>query len=340
LKPVVSIIIVNWNGLAHLPDCLDSLADQTFRDFEVILVDNGSVDDSVSFVRECYPWVKLVVLDENMGFATGNNRGLYCAHGDYIITLNNDTRAEPDWLEALVRTAEAHPGAGMVGCRICSFADPDIVDSIGMGICLDGMSRGRFRNRRWSSLCLLDEEKILFPSACAALYKRAMIDEIGFFDDDFFAYAEDSDLGLRGRLAGWEALLATRAVVYHKYSQSSGSFSAFKVYLVERNHYWVVLKNFPPGHLLMLPLFTMLRYLVQMRTVLCGSGAGGEFRASASRGDLIKALVKGVYDSVFGIPRILRKRWQVMERRRLTMREFSDLLRSYRITFNELLDND
>jgi GT2 family glycosyltransferase len=202
LKTVVSIIIVNWNGLAHLPDCLDSLASQTFRDFEVILVDNGSVDDSVSFARERYPWVKLVVLDENVGFATGNNCGLECAVGDYIVTLNNDTKAEPDWLEVLVRTADAHHRAGMVGCRICSFNDPDIVDSLSLGICWDGMSLGRFRNRRLSNLQMLDMENILFPSACAALYKRAMIDETGFFDDDFFAYAKDSDLGLRGRLAG------------------------------------------------------------------------------------------------------------------------------------------
>ncbi len=156
----------------------------------------------------------------------------------------------------------------MVGCRICSFYRPDIIDSIGMGICRDGMSRGRFRNRRWSTLQLREVEDILFPSACAALYRRAMIDEIGFFDDDFFAYAEDSDLGLRGRLAGWDAVLATQAVVYHKYSQSSGSFSSFKVYLVERNHYWVAVKNFPLRRLLLLPLFTLLRYLEQVRTVL------------------------------------------------------------------------
>jgi GT2 family glycosyltransferase len=339
LKPVVSIIIVNWNGMAHLPGCLDSLAGQTFRDFEVILVDNGSVDASVSFARDCHPWVKLILLDENIGFAAGNNRGLECAHGNYIVTLNNDTRTEPDWLEVLVRTADAHPGAGMVGCRICSFADPDVVDSLGMGICSDGMSRGRFRNRRWSSLHLRDEENILFPSACAALYKRAMIDETGFFDDDFFAYAEDSDLGLRGRLAGWDAVLATQAVVYHKYSQSSGSFSAFKVYLVERNHYWVALKSFPPGSLLLLPLFTMLRYLEQARTVLFGHGAGGEFRASGSQIELVKALGKAIFDSLRGIPRTFRKRRQVMATRRLSKREFSELLRSHRISFKELLDN-
>ena len=183
-------------------------------------------------------------------------------------------------------------------------------------------------------------EEILFPSACAALYRRAMIDEIGFFDDDFFAYAEDSDLGLRGRLAGWKAVLATQAVVYHKYSKSSGSFSSLKVYLVERNHYWVALKNFPPGLIFMLPLFTILRYLEQVRTVLHGRGAGGEFRSSESKSELVKSLLKAIFDSLRGIPRMYRKRRQVMRTRRLTMRDFAELLSRYRITFRELLDND
>ncbi|MEJ2033467.1 MAG: glycosyltransferase family 2 protein [Deltaproteobacteria bacterium] len=338
MKPVVSIIIVNWNGLAHLPDCLDSLAAQTFRDFEVVMVDNGSTDGSVPFVRERYPWVEVVSLAENKGFASGNNRGLESASGDYIVTLNNDTRAAPDWLEILVRVADAHPRAGMVGCRICSFVDPEIIDSVGMGICADGMSRGWGRNQRWPDLHLQDVEEILFPSACAALYRRAMLEEIGFFDEDFFAYAEDSDLGLRGRLAGWEAVLAVRAVVCHKYSQSSGTLSPFKVYLVERNHYWVAVKNFPLGRLLALPLFTVLRYFEQVRAVLSGGGTGGEFRAGGSQGEVVKALLKGIVDNLGGIPRMLRKRRQLMRRRRLSWREFSALLRRYRITFKELLD--
>ncbi len=340
MKPVVSIIIVNWNGLAHLPECLDSLTAQSFRNFEVILVDNGSVDDSLAFVQTHYPWVKLVPLAENTGFAAGNNRGLEHALGSYIVTLNNDTRVEPDWLEILVKVANANLRAGMVGCRICSFNDPDIIDSVGMGICRDGMSRGRFRNRRWSSINLQDVENILFPSACAALYRRAMINETGFFDEDFFAYAEDSDLGLRGRLAGWEAVLATQAIVYHKYSQSSGSFSPLKIYLVERNHYWVALKVFPLGNLLLLPIFTMLRYLEQARAVMSGNGAGRDFRTSGSQGALIKAVVKGICGSLWGIPRMLGKRRQVMATRRLPRSEFLNLLRVHRITLKELLDND
>jgi GT2 family glycosyltransferase len=336
----VSIIIVNWNGLEHLATCLDSLAAQTFRDFEVILVDNGSADGSVAFLRERYPWVRLVPLTENTGFATGNNRGLDHARGEYIVTLNNDTRAEPDWLEILVGVADRHPQAGMIGSRICSFADPDVIDSIGMGICRDGMARGMFRNRRWTSLRLPEVEEILFPSACAALYKRAMIAETGFFDDDFFAYAEDVDLGMRGRLAGWEAVAATQAVVHHKYSQTSGTLSPFKVYLVERNHYWMAVKNFPCRHLLALPFFTIWRYGEQARAVLAGDGTGGEFRAGDSRGELIKALLKGVYDSLRGMPQVLRKRRLVMQGRKLPLREFAMLMRRHRITFRALLDND
>jgi GT2 family glycosyltransferase len=335
----VSVVIVNWNGLEHLPACLDSLAAQTSRDFEVILVDNGSRDSSVDFVQGSYPWVRVVPLPENTGFATGNNHGYAHAHGEYLVTLNNDTRAESDWLEQLVKVADAHPRAGMVASRVCAFDDPDVLDSIGMAICPDGMARGAFRNRRWSELQLGTEEEILMPSACAALYKRAMLAETGFFDDDFFAYAEDVDLALRGRLAGWEALAATQAVVYHKYSQTGGSLSPFKVYLVERNHYWVVWKNFPLASIATLPFFTLWRYYEQLRAVMAGGGTGGELLAGGSRGALVKALLKGVRDGLRGLPPSLRKRRQTMANRRLTNREFALLLKRYRLTFKELLDN-
>jgi GT2 family glycosyltransferase len=284
--------------------------------------------------------VKVFPLPQNTGFAAGNNHGLEHAAGEYIVTLNNDTRAEPDWLEILVRVADDHPEAGMVASRICSFSNPDIIDSIGMGICADGMSRGRFRNKHWSALRLPDVKDILFPSGCAALYKRAMIRETGFFDDDFFAFAEDSDLGLRGRLAGWEAVAATGAVVYHKYSQTTGKLSPFKVYLVERNHYWVVWKNFPFSRIITLPFYSARRYYEQMRAVLTGSGTGGEFQASGSRGRLIRATLKGIIDGLGGTVRMLRRRRHTMKNRRLSMQQYSILLNRYQITYGELLDHD
>jgi GT2 family glycosyltransferase len=202
------------------------------------------------------------------------------------------------------------------------------------------MSRGRFRNKRWSELRLQKVEEILLPSACVALYKRPMLEETGFFDDDFFAYAEDSDLGLRGRLAGWEAVAATGAVVYHKYSRTGGILSPFKVYLVERNHYWLVWKNFFFRHHIVLPFYSIWRYCEQVRSILLGGGTGGEFRSSGSRRELIKAQIKGIYDGLGGIPRMLRKRRQLKSSKKLSAREFSVLLRRYRISFRELLDQD
>jgi hypothetical protein len=181
--------------------------------------------------------------------------------------------------------------------------------------------------------------EILTPSACAALYRREMLDEVGFFDDDFFAYAEDTDLGLRGRLAGWNALLATRAVVRHKYSLTGGNFSAFKVFLVERNHYWVAIKNFPLRWLLFVPLFTLGRYWRQVELVLKGSGSGGEFRTSESTGRIALALVRGVAAALAGSPGAFYKRSRVMNLRRRSSREMANLLKQYRLSFRELLDD-
>ena len=333
----VSVIIVNWNGLGHLPDCLDSLEGQSFRDFETIVVDNGSSDGSLEYLRR-RPGLKLVPLPENRGFAAGNNAGLPLAQGEYLVTLNNDTKAEEGWLGELVAVADAHPEAGMVASRICAYDDPDRIDSLGIAICRDGMSRGDFRGRRFSELRLDPVREILFPSACVGLYRRAMLDQIGFFDPDFFAYCEDTDLGLRGRLAGWGALLARDAVVYHKYSMTSGAFSPFKLYLVERNHFYAALKNLPLPLLPLLPFFTLLRYLTQVEVVLSGKGSGGEFLESGTRSACVWALLRGMRDAVLALPTLLKKRAAVMRKRRIGNLEMMQLLKRYRLSFRELLD--
>lgn len=336
--PRVSIIIVNWNGREHLADCLDSLKQQTFTDFEVVLVDNGSSDGSVDFLKSTYFWVKLVELSNNTGFATGNNIGLTHASGEYIVTLNNDTKADERWLETIVAVADEYSDVGMVGSRICSFDEPDVIDSLGHGICKDGMSRGRFRLQRYSELSMNPVEEILLPSACVALYRRAMLEETGFFDDDFFAYAEDTDLGLRCRLAGWGALLATNAIVYHKYSKTGGVFSPFKIYLVERNHYWVALKNFPCSLLLLVPLYTTVRFGVQLFSLCAAKGSGSEFIISSSKTALVAAVGRGLWDSVKGIPVMLCKRKRIMEKRKISVKQLKQLLAMYQMRFTELLD--
>ena len=341
-QPLVSIIIVNWDGRHYLPACLESLAAQTFRDFEVVLVDNGSRDGSVAFVQERYPWVRIVPLDRNTGFATGNNIGLAHATGsEYLVALNNDTRVAPDWLEILVRVADSRPDAGIVGCRVVAMDEPDLIDSVGHGICRDGISRGRFRRQRWSRIgqAMGEVEEVLLPTACAALYRRTMVERIGFFDDDMFAFAEDTDLGLRARRAGWGALVATNAVVEHQYSGTGGVFSPFKIQLVERNHYWVAVKTFPRSWLLLLPWYTLLRYLTQVRCVMFGAGSGGEFAASGSKIAIALAILRGTGQALLGVPRMFRKRSVIMADSAMDDRAFAALLTRYRLTFRELLDD-
>lgn len=336
----VSIIIVNWNGRDYLPTCLGSLERQTFRDFETILVDNGSTDGSQELVSHSYPWVRLVELPVNTGFSGGNNEGLRHASGEYIVVLNNDTEAEPGWLAEMVRVADANPRAGQVGCRICSMDDHDRIDSLGHGVCADGMSRGRYRLEKWSVVKsdFSAVQEMFFGTACVSLYRREAIDQVGFFDDDMFAFAEDTDLGLRLRWYGWDALLASDAVVYHKYSGTGGVFSPFKLYLVERNHYWVAMKSFPIGMLLMVPWHTVVRYLVQARVVLAGEGSGGEFASSGARWEIVRALMKGTWDALLGVPTMWRKRRRIMTGARRTPAEMSALFSRYRMTFHELLD--
>lgn len=334
-----SVVIVNWNGKQHLADCLDSLAAQSFHNFETILVDNGSSDGSVDFVSSNYPSVKLILQQENTGFALGNNLGFAQASGQYLITLNNDTQVDPDWLQTLVAVADQNERVGMVGSRICAFDEPDRIDSLGVKICADGMSRGAFRNQLFSSLALPESFDILLPSACAALYRRVMLEQIGGFDEDFFAYCEDTDLGLRGRLAGWQALLARDAIVRHKYSQSGGAFSPFKLFLVERNHYWLVSKTFPASYLWQLPWQTLRRYLVQFRVLLAGRGAGAEFELSRHKGQLVMALLKGGLAAAAGLPKAFRKRAQIKKQQKLDNDTFSSIINQYQLSYRELLDD-
>lgn len=337
-SPEVSIIIVNWNGKAFLEECLVSLAAQTYRDFEVILVDNGSVDGSVDYLRAAFPWVHVIPLTENTGFAAANNTGYDYSSGHHIVTLNNDTTVDEKWLEELVRVAQSDKTVGMVASCICQYYDPERIDSLGVRICADGMSRGAFRLELLADVPLRDGDEILIPSACAALYTREMIDVTGFFDADFFAYCEDTDLGLRGRLAGFTALVAMNAVVYHKYSGTGGTFSPFKLYLVERNHYWVAIKSFPLPLLVLLPVFTCVRYGVQFLMVLSGRGSGAEFRSSASPLACLSALARAIRDTLTGLPRNWHQRRKIYRIKKIGSLAMMRLMVRFRLSFLELLD--
>ena len=281
----VSVIILTWNGRAYLDECLNSLAAQTFRDFETILVDNGSTDGSVEYVRSTFPWVRLVALPGNTGFAAGNNRGLEEAGGDFVVALNNDTRVNPDFLAELVRVAEGDALIGMVAARMRNYYRPERIDAAGLKIGTNGLGYnigiGEIDDGRY------DGEQLFGPCGGAALYRREMLDETGFFDPDFFAYYEDFDLAWRVRLAGWKALAAPLALVYHVHSATGGVMSGFKVYHTQRNKRYVIVKNWPLGLLLRhLPVILFFDAAALFLALLKGRG-GAALRA---RLDVLKNL--------------------------------------------------
>lgn len=246
VPPFVSILIVNYNGRRYLDDCLTALAKQTYpRDrWEAILVDNASADDSVAHVRECYPWVRVIQAERNVGFAGGNNVGLPHCRGEFIALLNNDTVAEPGWLDALVEEIQRDEQLGGVTSKILFRDEPDTINSVGLNLYRDG--RGGDRGFRERDDGQYDEPAEVF-GACGAsvLLRRALLDDVGFFDDRLFMYCEDLDLAWRARFRGWRFRYTPRSVVYHVHCGSSGEGSPFHLYYAERNRVIVNLKNAP-----------------------------------------------------------------------------------------------
>jgi GT2 family glycosyltransferase len=240
--PLASIVIPNWNGIEHLPGCLDSLRKQTYNNTEVILVDNGSTDGSQALVTGQYPEVRLVALERNLGLTGGNNIGFDAARGEILISLNNDTEVHPLFVEALVIALREHSEAGMAAAKMLLFDRRDQIHSAGDGYGQDGIpfNRGVWQPDEGQ----FDEPGWIFGGCGGAVaYRRAMLDDVGTFDESFFMYCEDVDLNWRAQLAGWRCWYAPQAIVYHKLSATGGGPIAS--YYTGRNTLWVIAKNYP-----------------------------------------------------------------------------------------------
>lgn len=233
---------------------MSALLSQTYSPYEIILVDNGSRDGSVDFVAERFPEVRIIENGENLGFAAGNNVAIRVARGDYIVTLNNDTRAEPDWLEDLVKVAETDPKIGMCASKMLFYHHTGVLNSTGISLDVAGIAWDRRGGERDDGQ-EREPIEIFGPCAGAALYRREMLDEVGLFDEDFFAYHEDVDLAWRARSRGWRCVYNPRAIVYHVHSGTGLEGSAFKNRLLGRNKIWTMVKNYPsPQLFFFLPL--------------------------------------------------------------------------------------
>jgi GT2 family glycosyltransferase len=228
-KGLISVVVLNWNGMTVLDRCLGSLEHQTYSSLEIIVVDNASTDGSAEWVRAKFPNVRLIVNERNLGFG-GGNIGIRAVSGRYIMMLNNDTRLDSQCIEELKRTIEKDERYGACASKILLEYEEDLIDAAGIVVCPDGLSIGRGRLEKGDRY---DEEvEVFFASDCACLYRKEMLDDIGLYDEDFFAYAEDTDLGWRARLAGWKAYYVPEAIVYYHYSKKFGTCSTLKAFLM------------------------------------------------------------------------------------------------------------
>jgi GT2 family glycosyltransferase len=336
MTATVSVVVVNLNRRELLSRCLLSLWKQTYVDFEVIAVDNGSEDGSTTFLRSLVePRLKVVELPRNRGFAGGCNAGIAVASGRYIATLNNDAVVDARWLEELVRAMSQDSETGMCASKILFDDDHGRIDKVGHLIYLDGLNHGRGSGE--PDLDQYEEpEEVLFPDGAAALYRREMLDAIGFFDERFFAYGDDADLGLRGRLAGWKAVYVPAAIAYHVHSATAGEFSPLKAFLVERNRLWVAVKNFPMPLLLVSPLFTLARLSWHAYGSIRGIGSSGKFASGCSKSGLVLAIARAYWSGCKGLPQMFISRRRNRGLARVSARDFTLLLLRHRITLRAL----
>jgi GT2 family glycosyltransferase len=309
-----TVVIPNWNGETVLNRCLTSLRGQSFGDFETILVDNGSADASVDFTARNFPEVRVISLDDNRGFSAAVNTGIRASEAEYVVLLNNDTEADPGWLEVLVRAAESRPEAGLFASKLVDFYDRRLLDGAGDALRRSGLpyrvghqelDRGQF-----------DQPAFVFGAcAAAALYRRALLEEIGLFDEDFFAYCEDGDVSFRAQLAGYRCLYVPGAVVYHMGSASTGGKrSPTATRLGTQNSVNLLVKNLPTALVgRFLPSLVAGQIL---RVVITSFSSAG-----------LQAHLDGLTGAWRLLPRMLKKRKEIQNRRRVSDSYIHHLLR-------------
>lgn len=308
----VFVVIPNWNGKDVIGACLDSLLAQSLKP-EIIVVENGSVDGSLEFLRQEYPSVRLVVHSKNKGFAGGVNAGIREAlkdGADYIALLNNDAIAEKDWLKHLVSALEASPKAGIAACKLLS-ADKTHIDSTGDFYTTWGLPYPRGRGEPTSNK--YDSQTEVFgASGGASLYRAKMLKEIGLFDEDFFAYYEDVDLSFRAQLADWKVVYAPEAEAYHEQGTTSAKVKGFTTYQTFKNYPLLFWKNVPlrliPN---MWPRFALAHLSIFASSLVEGRGWPA---------------FKGFLAATWLFPKKLVERWSIQKSRKVSVDYIDSIL--------------
>lgn len=335
-SPLVTAIVVNYNGRQFLHECLDSLIAQTWGEFEIILVDNGSKDGSADDAEQHFG-ARLRVLRnaKNLGFAEANNQAIEAARGEWVFLLNNDAVADPDAIAELMAFVADRDDVGMLAPRVVRYSAPNVFDSVGLLLYPDGVCRPRGWQEKDTGQYDRAEE-VLAPHGCAALYRKAMLEETGLFDKEYFCYLEDLDLGVRGQLLGWKCWYVPDSRVRHHKSGTAGNYSKFKAFHVERNRIWNAVKLLPRFMVVVSPFFTFNRYLMQGYAAATHRGLSDEFVKEYSLFGLFVVLVRAYASALLRLPRMIRRRSRISKARKITTEEWYGLISRFKLDAIEL----
>lgn len=260
---MISIIIPTYNGKHLLYDCLESLRKQSYNDFECIIVDNGSNDETYQYIELNFPEIKLITLDKNYGVSYAVNRGIESANGEYIALLNNDTKVHENWLQELYNHIKTDDTIFSVGSKMLKLQDANIIDDAGEGYTILGWA---YQIGAGKSQYKYNKSYEVFSNCGGAvLYSKKILDEIGYVDEEFFAYMEDVDIGYRARIYGYKNIYEPKAEVLHIGSATSGGkYNDFKAKLVGRNNIWVPYKNMPLIQLIFNIPFLLIGFTIKI----------------------------------------------------------------------------
>lgn len=309
-SPLLSVVLLNWNGVHLLPTCLESLRKQTFQDFEIIVPDNGSTDGSLEYLAREHPDVKVIKFDRNLGFCLAMNEGMRAARGEFIFSLNNDTELDPRCFEEAVGFMRAHPEVGIVATKMIYYDDPSLINSAGLACAPDGVvvdiGRG-LPDSEWFNR----PREVLGACAGACLYRRAMLEEVGLFDPNYFISYEDIDISWRAQLLGWRAWYVPTAIVKHMEGVTRQIRSRRGIFLAARNIVFVWLKDWP------LPF--LLRHFF---SVWKGWRRRAYWLVTAGYGASLPMLL---VSTLAYSPHMLARRWTIQRRRTVGLNRLEEL---------------
>jgi GT2 family glycosyltransferase len=307
-NPLISILVLNYNGKHLLKPCLESIFEQNFTDYELIIVDNNSNDGSTQYIKENFPNIKLIENPENLGFAGGNNMGIKACSGEWIFFLNNDTILEKNCLEFLAKHTKTEQ---LVFMPLMLKADfPELVDSAGDILYPWGYA---YKYDNIPANKFSESKEIALACCGAAMFNRELIEKLNGFDEDFFLYYEDVDLSLRARHLGAKIWLVPQAKIFHKGSATVGKKTSSRLYYIERNRFFAKLKNFP--------LSTLIKY-----APISFAYSIFSFILWTKRG-FLGTWIKARIDMLKGMPKMLKKRKIIFAESKINANEFEKWLR-------------